>query len=237
MLAVFVVVLRALSVVERFELSVVDMLRLSLALPPLLAATCAPEAPLLSEVLAVERFELSVVDMLRLSVAVLPLLAATCAPDAVDERLEASVNVADRLVVFDVFVELLALSVFTRDELSVAFVELLALSVFTRDELSVALVELFALSVEVRIELSDALLELFALSVETVVGLNEPLVAGLYDALAAWPSAAAPLFVIVGVVCANAGAESAKMLADTAKIPLVIPSPDVGSIPCRWTER
>ena len=61
---------------DRFELSVlvVDMLRLSVALPPF-AATCAPLAELL--VLVVVLRALSVVDMFRLSLAVLPLLAAT----------------------------------------------------------------------------------------------------------------------------------------------------------------
>ncbi|GAA4217407.1 hypothetical protein GCM10022253_15890 [Sphingomonas endophytica] len=91
---------------DRSALSVlvVDWLRLSVAVLPLLAATCAPLADelVVLVVVAVDRFELSVVerfelsvidrsalsvlvlvvDWLRLSVALLPLLAATCAPDA-----------------------------------------------------------------------------------------------------------------------------------------------------------
>lgn len=68
---------------------VVDMLRLSLAVPPSFAATWAPLAALfvvvvcelsvvdLFELSVVERFELSVLDMFRLSVADDPPFAAT----------------------------------------------------------------------------------------------------------------------------------------------------------------
>ena len=64
---------------ERSELSLVDWLRRSVALP-WLAASCAPVAELFCE--RFDRSELSVVDWLRLSVAEPLPLEATCAPDA-----------------------------------------------------------------------------------------------------------------------------------------------------------
>jgi len=73
------------SLVELF-----DMSRESVAVPPLFAATCAPEAVLVVVVVVV-RCELSLFesvvvtersDMSRLSEAEPPLLAATCAPEA-----------------------------------------------------------------------------------------------------------------------------------------------------------
>lgn len=96
----------SVDVVDRLELSAicvlleVDILRLSLAEPPLLAATWAPDALLVVGVLVVDRLELSVdwvvVDMFRLSCAVAPLLAATWAPTAPDERSELSETFVDR---------------------------------------------------------------------------------------------------------------------------------------------
>lgn len=150
-----------------------DMLRLSLAVPPPFAATCAPlaEDVVVSLVVFTERFELSVTvedrselsvterfelsiydrsalsvvvtDWFRLSEAVLPLLAATCAPDAP--------------LLSEKLDERFELSVLDRFELSVFTVERLELSVavFERFELSVLLVDRFDASVFVVVELSE----------------------------------------------------------------------------------
>jgi hypothetical protein len=172
-----------LSVVERSELSmydrsalsvvVTDWLRLSDAVLPLFAATCAPDAPLLS-VRVVERSELSVV---------------------VVERLELSV--AERSELSLLLVERFELSVVDRFELSV--IDRSELSVVDRFELSVVVVERFDPSVVVVERLEPSVLVVVELSVLVVFCV----LSGLNDPSMTWPPAAWPLFVVVVVVVAG----------------------------------
>lgn len=208
---------------------VVDWLRLSVAVAPPFAATCAPLADEVvvcvdrselsvtvderSELSVVERSELSmydrsalsvvVTDWLRLSDAVLPLFAATCAPDAP----LLSVRVVERSELSVVVVERLELSVADRSELSLLLVERFELSVvdrfelsvIDRSELSVVVVERFDPSVVVVERLEPSVLVVVELSVLVVFCV----LSGLNDPSMTWPPAAWPLFVVVVVVVAG----------------------------------